>query len=98
MITGVRGTGKTVLLTHVAEYFECKKDWMVINLISESDMLDQLASKLYDGSLKNKIFSEKSFSFSFHGLSFSISGKKPVTNVVSLIEIMLQKINNKKRL
>lgn len=52
MITGVRGTGKTVLLTHVAEYFECKKDWMVINLISESDMLDQLASKLYDGSLK----------------------------------------------
>lgn len=52
MITGVRGTGKTVLLTHVAEYFECKKDWMVINLISELDMLDQLASKLYDGSLK----------------------------------------------
>lgn len=52
MITGVRETGKTVLLTHVAEYFECKKDWMVINLISESDMLDQLASKLYDASLK----------------------------------------------
>lgn len=65
MITGVRGTGKTVLLTHVAEYFESKNDWMVINLISESDMLDQLASKLYDESLKNKIFSEKIIRFFF---------------------------------
>lgn len=96
MITGVRGTGKTVLLTHVAEYFESKKDWLVINLISESDMLDQLASKLYDSSLKHRIFDNKTFGFSFQGLSFSISGNKPVTNVVSLIEIMLQKIQKKK--
>ena len=97
MITGVRGTGKTVLLTHVAEYFESKKDWMVINLISESDMLDQLASRLYDSSLKHKIFDNKTFGFSFQGLSFSISGSKPVTNVVSLIEILLQKIQKKKQ-
>lgn len=96
MITGVRGTGKTVLLTHVAEYFESKKNWLVINLISESDMLDQLASKLYDASLKHRIFDNKTFGFSFQGLSFSISGNKPVTNVVSLIEIMLQKIQKKK--
>lgn len=97
MITGVRGTGKTVLLTHVAEHFESKNDWMVINLISEADMLDQLASRLYDSSLKHRIFDNKTFGFSFQGISFSISGSKPVTNVVSLIEILLQKIQKKKK-
>lgn len=97
MITGVRGTGKTVLLTHVSEYFEAKKDWMVINLISEADMLDQFASRLYDASLKHRIFDNKTFGFSFQGISFSISGNKPVTNVVSLIEILLQKIQKNKR-
>ena len=96
VITGVRGTGKTVLLTHIEEYFKSKKDWLVINLISESDMLDQLASKLYDSSLKHRIFDNKTFGFSFQGLSFSISGNKPITNVVSLIEIMLQKIQKRK--
>ena len=97
MITGVRGTGKTVLLTHVGEYFESMSDWMVINLISESDMLDQLASRLYDSSLQHRIFDNKTFGFSFQGLSFSISGSKPVTNVMSLIEIMLKKIQKKKK-
>ena len=97
MITGVRGTGKTVLLTHVADYFSNKNDWMVINLISESDMLDQLASRLYDASLKHRIFDNKTFGFSFQGFSFSIKGEKPVTNVVSLIEILLQKIQKKKQ-
>lgn len=97
MITGVRGTGKTVLLSHVSDYFAAKKDWMVINLISEADMLDQLASRLYDSSIKHKIFDGKSFGFSFSGISFSISGEKPVTNVISLIEILLQKLKNKKK-
>lgn len=92
MITGVRGTGKTVLLSYVSEYFEKKEDWLVVQLISECDMLDQLASRLYDTSLFHKIFDGKTFGFSFAGLSFSISGEKPVTNVISLIEILLTKI------
>ena len=97
MITGVRGTGKTALLTYISEHFNSLKDWLVIELISEADMLDQLASKLYDSGLFHKIFDGKTFGFSFHGLSFSIKGDKPVTNVVSLIEILLEKIQKKKK-
>ena len=97
MITGVRGSGKTALLTHISEYFDEKNDWAVIELISEADLLDQLASKLYDMGLFHKIFNGKTFGFSFQGLSFSIKGEKPVTNVVSLIEILLEKIQKKKK-
>ena len=92
MITGVRGTGKTVLLSYVSEHFQEKKDWVVVEIVSELDMLDQLASRLYDKSLSHKLFDGKTFGFSFNGLSFSIKGEKPVTNVISLLEILLKKI------
>lgn len=98
LITGVRGTGKTVLLSHITKYYELKKDWITIELIPSYDMLEQLASLLYDSSIKNKIFSINSFGFSFHGVSFSLSGERPVTNVISLIELLLDRIkkSNKK--
>ena len=92
LITGVRGTGKTVMLSHVSKQFENEKNWIVIELIPNYDMLEQFASALYDSSIFNKIFNAKSFGFSFSGISFSISGERPITNVISLIEILLDKI------
>ena len=97
LITGVRGTGKTVMLSHISKQFENMKDWIVVELIPNYDMLEQLASSLYDSSLFNKIFNSKTFGFSFSGISFSISGQKPVTNVISLIEILLDKIKKNKK-
>ena len=97
MITGVRGTGKTVMLSYIAEYFSNKSDWVVVELITESDMLDQLASRLYDKSLLHKIIDGKTFGFSFNGLSFSISGEKTITNVVTLIETLMNRINKKNK-
>ena len=97
MIVGPRGTGKTVMLSSVANYFEHLDDWIVIELIPSFDMLDQLASKLYDSSLFHRIIDGKTFGFSFHGISFSIKGEKPVTNVLSLLEIIFNKIKAKNK-
>lgn len=92
LITGVRGTGKTVMLSHISKQFENEKNWIVIELIPNYDMLEQFASALYDSSIMNKIFNKKTFGFSFSGISFSISGEKPITNVISLIEVLLDRI------
>ena len=92
LITGVRGTGKTVMLSHISKQFENEKNWIVIELIPNYDMLEQFASALYDSSIMNKIFNNKTFGFSFSGISFSISGEKPITNVISLIEVLLDRI------
>ena len=92
LITGVRGTGKTVMLSHISKQFEYEKNWIVIELIPNYDMLEQFASALYDSSIMNKIFNNKTFGFSFSGISFSISGEKPITNVISLIEVLLDRI------
>ena len=97
LITGVRGTGKTVMLSHISKKFENENNWIVIELIPNYDMLEQFASALYDSSIMNKIFNNKTFGFSFSGVSFSISGEKPITNVISLIEVLLDKIRKNKK-
>ena len=58
MITGVRGTGKTVLLSKLTKEFENNKDWIVVDLNPERDMLNSLASQIYNNSKvkHNKIF------------------------------------------
>ena len=97
LITGVRGSGKTVLLTKISKYFEKLDDWIVVELNPETDMLEYFASNLYE-KMKSKIkFLKKEFSFSFNGVSFSISGDKPVSNVITLIENMLDIITKKEK-
>ena len=88
IITGVRGSGKTVMLTSVFKYFETEKDWVVIDLNPGDDLREGLAAKLYTAAKVNHLFLQKNFSFSFHGLSFSLSGENPILNIDDLLEKM----------
>lgn len=94
LITGIRGSGKTVLLTRLEKYFGSLKDWIVVDLNPELDMIEMLASAIYEKSNSKFKFLNKNFSFSFSGLSISISGENPVSNVYSLLEKMLEVIKN----
>lgn len=97
IITGVRGSGKTVLLTSIAKEFEKNPKWVVVELNPEDDMRESLAAKLYSSSKTKHLFLQKSFSVSFHGVSFSLSGKNPVLNIDDLLEKMLVEIKRQKK-
>lgn len=97
LITGVRGSGKTVLLTKLLKAFEKMDDWIVVELNLETDMLEYLASTIYEKCNKKIKFAKKEFSFSFQGVSISISGEKPVSNVITLLENMLEILKNKNK-
>ena len=89
MITGVRGSGKTVLLADTIKYFNNLDDWIVVELNPERDMIESFAARLYQqANLKYK-FSKKEFSFSFHRITFSIEGERPVSDASSLLQEML---------
>ena len=47
MLTGIRGSGKTVMLTSLAKEFKKYDDWVVVELNPMKDMLLSLAAKLY---------------------------------------------------
>ena len=46
LIEGLRGTGKTVLMTTVAAEFKERKDWIVVNLNSTRNLLEDLSQRL----------------------------------------------------
>ena len=89
IISGVRGSGKTVLLTDVSKTIEKKKDWIVVDVNPNREILEQIASGIYENAHVKHLFLSKSFSFSFHGFGFSIEGETPVSNVKTILEKML---------
>ncbi|MBQ7641736.1 MAG: ATP-binding protein [Acholeplasmatales bacterium] len=97
MITGIRGSGKTVTMTAISKELQEHEDFIVVDLNSDKDLLEGLASELYQNSKINMIFTKKEFSFSFKGISFSIEGATPVLTVETLIKMMLEKIQKKNK-
>lgn len=92
VITGVRGSGKMVMLTSIIKYFEDKDDWLVIDLNAKDDLREGLAAKVYRLAHVKHLFLEKNFSFSFQGISFSLKGKNPILNIDNLLEKMMQEV------
>ncbi len=95
IITGPRGCGKTVLLSQVKHHFDERADWITADLTQYSNMLEQLAAKLYENGKLKHLFLKGEFNFSFRGLSFSIRGESPVSNVETLLERMLGYLKSK---
>lgn len=85
IITGPRGSGKTVALSRLIDHYRDEKDWIVSRLNISDNMLEQLASKLYEEGKVKKLFLKPEFSFSFQGVTFSLGGDKPVTSVESFL-------------
>lgn len=94
ILSGPRGSGKTVLLTALSEEFE-KEGYLVVDLNPFSDLEEQFAAKVYEKGKLKRLFLQSEFSFSFKGLGFSIKGKEEVSNVFSLIERMLEYLKRK---
>lgn len=48
MITGVRGSGKTVMMTGIINELRAQDEWVVVELNPTRDLLQSLAAKLYE--------------------------------------------------
>lgn len=90
MITGVRGSGKTVFMTNIVSEMREKKDWYAIELNTDGDLLSDLASKLYSIPGLNALFLKAKIDLSFFGLGVSIESSVPITNIESAIDRMLK--------
>lgn len=89
ILTGVRGSGKTVMLNCLKKEFEALDNWIVLTINPEMDILESIASKLYEKGAMKKYFLKPSFNFSFRGFRFSLEGDNPVKNIETLLEKML---------
>jgi len=95
MITGVRGSGKTVSLTTVANEFRDDKNWIVVDLSPERDMLNALAAELSNRLELLQIFKDAKINLSFLGLGLEIDGVPPITDIGVALERMLTRLTEK---
>lgn len=98
LITGVRGSGKTVLMNAITSHFTQQDEWIVVKINPERDILTSLASKLYDLGSSKHLFTKMSLSVNIYGISLSITGSNPITDVESILDRLFASIkkHNKK--
>ena len=96
LITGMRGSGKTVFMSSIANYFSKKDDWIVIDASVKENMLENIATEIYESAISKIHFLKGEFSFSFSRVTFSLKGKTPATTTISLIKKMLDIIIKKR--
>lgn len=92
MITGVRGSGKTVMMTSIAGILKESDDWIVVELNPTRDLLQSLAAKIYSLPGMHERFLQAKLDFSAFGLGISIEHAAPVTDIENALELMLQEI------
>lgn len=97
IVYGMRGVGKTTFLTEVGRKIERKKNWLVINLAMESDLLATLIDNLYikaDSKVKKIFESIRGLSFSAFGLQLSANIKHTLSTYQGILTQMFNKLRD----
>lgn len=97
MLTGARGSGKTVMMTFIEKRVAVYEEFIIVRLNPTRDMLSGLVGKLYDtGSFLTK-FIDANINLSKFGIGVGISSKPPVADIESALESLLKEIQRKKK-
>lgn len=97
LISGVRGSGKTVMMTGIANELSKDDDWIVINLSPEYDLMESLAAELGERKKLKKFFEIEALSVSLAGISLDFGKGKPVTDAKVAITKMLKIVKKNKK-
>lgn len=97
MITGVRGAGKTVMMTGITNELRKSDEWVVVELNPTRDLLQSLAAKLYSMPEMHAHFLQKKIDFSVLGIGVSIENATPVTDIENAIELMLGELQKRQK-
>lgn len=92
MLTGVRGSGKTVMMTSISQSLKEDDTWIVVELNPNRDLLQSLAAKLYSIGELHALFVKAKFDFSALGFGVTIEHAVPVSDIESAISLMLGEI------
>lgn len=97
IITGVRGSGKTVMMTEISHRLRKKEDWVVIELNPATDLLQGMLSKLNSNQVCAGIIKSAKIDLSFFGFGVSIEGAVQITDTETAIIAILEKIKKSEK-
>lgn len=97
LISGVRGSGKTVLMTAVANTLRSTANWIAVDLNSTQPLLEELAMRLTDACKPLPDALEKGFELSLVGFGVAYSGSNEMHDSVSRIEAILTRLKKQNK-
>lgn len=95
LIEGIRGSGKTVLMTSIESKLAASQEWIVVDLNSTQDLMTDLAVRLSDSCKKIPDLRHESFSVSAAGFGFSLDRSSSFHDSVSVIQEILSSLQKK---
>ncbi len=95
LIMGVRGSGKTVLLSTILNEYRDNNEWVAISLNPGRNLLEMLAAGLYEDAKLQKYFIEASLNLSKFGIGLDIKKNPPISDIQIAIEKMVKIVNDK---
>ena len=95
MISGVRGSGKTVLMTEIANRLRKDDQWVVVELNPERDMLQTLASKLSSENDLARIFEAAKINLSLFGFGLEVHDVAPIADIEVALDKMLASLGRR---
>ena len=97
LISGLRGSGKTVLMTTVVKELINTGNWISVDLNSSVDLLEDFAMRLSDACKKTTNLTEGGIDISLAGFGIGLSGSKGERDNVSKIESLLEYAKKKNK-
>ena len=90
LITGIHGCGKTVFMTQIANRLRDRKEWVVVNLNPQRDMLISLAAKLDSNRAISRILKETEVNLSAFGIGIGIKEAPPISDIEEALIRMIR--------
>lgn len=94
LLTGARGSGKTVLMTSISHSLREDKKWIHVDLNPEGNLLKQLAAYLYQESKRR--FPRLKLGVSFRGIELSAEKEDKYTDVQFDLDEMIVQLAKKR--
>ena len=92
MVSGIRGSGKTVFMTSVCREIAQEKDWVVAELSPEQDLLQGLISRLGNDHKLSGIFQRTQINLSYFGIGLKVEGSAPISDPGIALERILESL------
>ena len=97
MISGLRGSGKTVFMTEIGKEIKKSNEWIVIELNSSGELLNDLAAALASENYLAQMFKKAKINLSLFGIGLEVEGSVAISNIQTALTKMLETIKKHKK-
>ncbi len=96
-LTGIRGTGKTVMLSAIEKQLRTQSRWIICDIRPGGNIMEDIVSQLYNEVPFLKEYIDTDINLSAFGLGISVHNNKPAHSLDFMIKKILEEVSRRKK-